>query len=193
MRPLPLVALALVAGSAVPGRAAPKPQITDPVGDVLLVGAHADVVHALFRTEGRTERVGKHKVYTPTKLVVTVTYAADVPLDEPATARVVAFDTTSCLNVYLETYNGTTYGSADCLGQETFEFTARAKGRTMTFSLPFAMIGSQHLRRGARLTSLRTYTALADPVIGYETGEAGGETGAGPVDDARSAATFVIG
>lgn len=168
--------------------AAPKPQITDPTGDAAL-GAGYDVVSALFSTEGTTTRVGRRTFYNPTKLKVTVTYAGAVPTDAYA-AQVVRFDIGNCANVYLESYDGGTYGSASCLA-DSFDFSVKKSGKTMTFTLPFAVIGKSVLKKGAVLTGLRTYTAVADPVLGYESQEVGFDL-AGAVDSGATDAPYKV-
>lgn len=187
MRAQIAVAVALAVALAAPVSAAPKPQITDPAGDALLAGGY-DIVSALFSTTGTTVKVGRKTVYTPTKLLVTVRYNATVPADAYA-AQVVTFNAPGCDNIYLETYTGGTYGTANCL-EESFTFSAKPSGKTVTFSLPFSIIGKATLKKGARLTALRTYTAIADPVVGYETGEF--TMGQAAVDSATTDAAYKI-
>lgn len=188
----PYVALGAALALTLPTGAAPKPQITDPVGDALVgAGPGYDVVSALFTTSGTTVKAGRRLVYTPTKLVIVLTYAGTVATDQWA-AQVVTFDAPGCTSVYLERFAAATYGRAACLGDD-FEFTAKAAGRTLTFTLPFSVVGKERLRKGAVLTRLRTYTAFADPVLGYETGEAAGVFGAGVVDEASTTAGYPIG
>jgi hypothetical protein len=182
-------ALAASLAFAAPGHAAaPKPQITDPAGDAKPgTGAGFDVVSALFHTQGTTAKVRGKKVYTPSKLLVTVTYAGPVSAD-PYAAQIVAFDAPGCASVYLESYaGGTTYGTADCLA-DSFEFSVTSAGNTQTFAIPFALIGKTHLKKGAALTGLTTYTALADPVVGYESVEVAGQA----ADTATTAAPYTI-
>lgn len=188
-----VAAVAAMLAFAAPGHGAvPKPQIVDPTGDAVPpISAGYDVVSALFRTEGTTTKVGRRTVYTPTKLVVTITYAGTVPTDEVA-AQVVSFDAPGCENVYLERYAlGTTYGFAGCLDDQ-FSFAAKASGKTLTFTLPFGTIGKGFLKRGALLTNLRTYTSIAEPVLGFETGEMVGTTEYGTVDNASTGAPYRV-
>jgi len=194
VRPLAAVAAAATLALAAPGHGAvPKPQIVDPTGDAVpTMSAGYDIVSALFRTEGTTTRVGRRTTYTPSRLVVTVTYAGTVPTEEVA-AQVVTFDVTGCENVYLERYAlGTTYGVADCIAEQ-FTFNAKASGKTVTFTLPFTTIGKSYLKPGALLSNLRTYTSIAEPVLGFETGEMVGTTNAGTVDDATTATPYRVG
>lgn len=182
---------ALAFAAAGPADAAPKPQITDATGDARPTGGSgADVVSALFSTAGTTAKLGKKTVYTPNKLVVTVTYAGAVPSGANV-AQVVQFDAPGCTDVYLESFDTGIWGSADCL-EDDFAFTVKKSGKTVTFTLPFKVLGTKHLKRGATLTSLRTYTAHADPVFGYETVEIGGGLGAAGLDDAVTTATYKI-
>lgn len=166
------VAVAVAAAAALsftsPADAAPKPQIVDATGDAP-AGAGYDVVSALFTTAGSTAKVGRKTVYTPTKLVVVVTYAGNVAADAYAT-QVVTFDAPGCDDVYLQTYSGGTFASADCL-EDPFDVSVKTSGKTVTFTVPFGTLGKQYLKPGAVLSGLATYTALAEPVLGYETGE----------------------
>lgn len=183
------LATVLAASLALPSGAAAKPQITDPTGDQLPVGsAGYDVVSALFSTSGTTARYGRRTVYTPTKLVVTVTYAAAVSTDQQAT-QVVQFDAPGCADVYLQRFAGGTFGSADCL-EDPFDFTVKASGKTLVFTLPFGVIGKSTMKKGAVLDNLSTYTALADPVLGYETAEL--SQGVVAVDTATTSAAYKI-
>lgn len=185
---LPLAALLTLALAAPGSAAAPKPQITDPAGDAVpAVGAGYDIVSALFKTDGITTKVGRKKVYTPTKLVVVVTYAGNVPTDKHA-AQVLEFDAPGCADVYLESYSGGTYGLADCV-PDSFEFSVKPSGKTLTITLPFSLNKSS-FKKGAVLTGLRTYTAGADPLVGYETAEL--TQGVGTFDNATSTATYKI-
>lgn len=188
---IPLLAAALVGSLALTtsATAAPKPQITDPAGDAVALGAGYDVVSALFSTEGTTTRVGRRTVYTPTKLKVTVTYAGNVAAD-PYAAQVVSFDIGNCSDVYLESYDGGTYGIAGCV-TDAFDFSVKKTGKTMTFTLPFSVVGKAYLKKGAVLTGLRTYTAVADPVVGYESQEVGLDV-AGAVDSAATDVPYKI-
>ena len=192
MRSKPLLA-ALLASLALMSSAgaAPRPQITDAKGDQLPVGnAGYDIVSALFRTEGQTQRVGRKSVYTPTKLLVTVTYAGALPKDAHA-AQVVSFDAPGCDGIYMERYSAGLWGFTGC-DIEEFGFSVKALGSSLTFTLPFKALGKKHLFKGATLTNLRTYTALADPAFGYESGEVLGQFGAGPVDSATTTAAYKI-
>lgn len=184
-----LAALAALALTAPGAQAAAKPQITDPAGDAVALGAGYDIVSGLFKTEGVTERVGRRAVYTPTKLVVVVTYAAAVPADDYAT-QAVRFDAPGCTGVYLQRYSGGTWGIADCLA-DAFDFSVKASGKTVTFTLPFKVLGKAHLFKGGALTGLHTYTAVADPVLGYESYEVAAGL-AGAVDEGRSAVPYKI-
>lgn len=189
---LPLVAaLTAVALASSASAAAPQPQITDATGDqVPVAGAGYDVVSALFSTSGTTTKVKKKKVYTPTKLVVTLTYAGDVAKEDYAT-QVVEFDTPACENVYLQVYAGVTatYGDGDCLPTDTsVEFDAKAAGKTLTLTLPLSLFGSGVLKSGTVFTNLDTYTAYAEPAFGLETGIRP-ETA---LDYAKTAATYKV-
>jgi hypothetical protein len=192
MRTLLAALVASVALTSTAG-AAPRPQITDAKGDQLPVGgAGYDVVSALFTTEGTTTKVGRKTYYTPTKLIVRVTYAGAVATDDYA-AQAVTFDAPGCAGVYMERYSGGTWGFTGECPVEEFGFSVKAAGSTLTFTLPFKAIGKKHLYKGAVLTNLRTYTALADPVLGYESGEVtGGSFGLGPVDTATTTAAYKI-
>ncbi|HVF06316.1 MAG TPA: hypothetical protein VNA20_15850 [Frankiaceae bacterium] len=190
---LPLVAaLTAVALASSASGAAPKPQITDATADQLPVaGAGYDVVSALFATSGTTTKVKKKKIYTPTKLVITLTYAGDVPTDEYAT-QVVEFDAPGCSDIYLQAYAATTatYGQGDCLPEDTsVSFNAKAAGKTMTFTLPLNLFGAGVLKAGTSLTNLVTYTAYAEPVLGIEPGFVGPEA---QVDHAETAAAYRV-
>lgn len=158
--PLAAAATALVALAPV-GSAAPAPQITDAKGDVLNADAGADVVSATFSTGGGAK---------PNKLIVTVTYAADVTTDE-TTAQAVVFQVPDCGRVYLERYGAGagTFATSGCT-EDPFDVAVKADGSTLTFTVPFSAVGSS-LKLGTTLTDLRTYTALADPVVGFETGD----------------------
>ena len=169
MRTVATAVAAIAALSFMPAAgAAPKPQIVDATGDAA-AGAGYDIVSALFTTAGTSAKAGRKTVYTPTKLVVTVTYASTVPADAYAT-QVVEFSAPGCEGVYLQTFSGGTFGSADCL-EDPFDVSVKAAGKSVTFTLPFGVLGKQYLNKGAVLSGLTTYTALADPVLGYETGE----------------------
>ena len=169
---MPLAALVVatavaVAPAATSTAAAPKPQITDPAGDqVAVAGSGYDVVSALFGTAGTKTRVKRKTVYTPTKLVVSVTYAGAVPTDEHA-SQVIEFDAGGCENVYLQVFGGgaSTYGSSDCTGEEDVAFTPTVRGNTLTFTVPLRTL---NLKKGAPLTGLATFTTFADPAFGLE-------------------------
>lgn len=190
MRTQLLAVLAALAVAA-PGTqaAAPKPQIKDPAGDAIALGAGYDIVSGLFKTDGITQRVGRRTVYTPTKLVVVITYAGAVPADAYAT-QAVRFDAPGCPGVYLQRFSGGTWGSADCQ-EESFDFSVKSSGKTVTFTLPFNVLGKRHLFKGAALTGLHTYTAVADPVLGYESYELAAGL-AGAVDAARATAPYKV-
>lgn len=196
IRLLSIAAVAVLA-TAVPSSAAAKPQITDPKGDARTGNAGADVVSVLFGTQGTTAKVGKRTVYTPSKLVVNVTYAA-APSADPHVSHQVTFTAPGCGTVYLEIYSGGTYGNADCLPEDSaFDISYKASGNTLSLSLPFNTIGKQYLKRGAALTDLVAYTAVADPLLGFESQEVGGlvlgEAGAdAAIDYASSAAAYKI-
>lgn len=191
MRPQPLlVALLASLAFAAPSTAAPRPQITDATGDQVPVGgAGYDVVSAAFSTTGDKYKVGRKTVYNPTKLIVTVTYAGAVASDAHA-AQVVSFDAPGCENIYMQRYSGGTWAFSGCI--DDFAFAVKASGKTLTFTLPFKAIGTKSLKKGAVLTDLRTYTSVADPVLGYESGELVGAFGAGPVDNAATTAPYRI-
>ena len=196
MRSRLAAAAAVAAALAFPsvGHAAPaKPQITDATGDQLPVGdAGYDIVSALFKTEGTTTKVGRKKVYTPTKLVVVVTYAGTAAPDDNA-SQAVEFDLPTCANVYLQSYSGGTWAFADCWGPDPFPISAKVSGKTVTFTVPFSAIGKQHLKPGVTLTGLRTFTSYADPLAGYDSGQFSGDLmGAGALDEATSTATYKV-
>ncbi|HEU0133159.1 MAG TPA: hypothetical protein VFQ85_19445 [Mycobacteriales bacterium] len=160
--------LSALALTAVPAHAAaPKPQITDPKGDTAAPMAGTDLVSVLFGTSGTTAKVKKKTVYTPTKLVVTLTYDGQ-PSADPTVSHVVTFDAPGCDDVYLQVYGGDgTFGSADCVNA-AFDFGYKTSGNTITLTLPFGALGKS-LRGGAKLGALRAYTAVGDPLIGLET------------------------
>lgn len=190
---LPLAATAIAAALALgaPATAAPTPQITDATADQKPVaGAGYDVVSALFGTSGTTTRIKRKTVYTPNKLVVTVTYAGPVAADD-YTTQVVEFDAPACENVYLQLYSAgtTTFGSSDCTGEESFDFTTKVAGNTIQFILPFNLLGSGKLAKGTTLTDLRTYTAYGDPVFGLEAGLV---HAALTIDDATTSAVYKV-
>jgi hypothetical protein len=194
-----LLAVAAVAAlaAAVPATAAPAPQITDPAGDARTQSAGADIVSALFGTDGTTQKVGKKTVYTPTKLVVTVTYAA-APSTDPYVSHQVLFTSPGCGSVYLEVYSGGTFGVADCLPEDaSFDVSYKVSGNSIVYTLPFNSIGKQYFKPGTALTDLTAYTAIADPALGYETYELTAAPGVLPVDGgidvATSAASYRIG
>jgi hypothetical protein len=167
MRLLAATALFACAVLVTPAGAAARPQIVDPEGDALSLDAGVDVVSALFSTGGTTAKVRGKRVYTPTKLLVTVTYAGDVTTDADV-AQVVEFDLAGCGAVYLERFNnGDTYARAEC-GEQAFHPGVSVTGRTLTYTLPFVTIGKAHFRVGTALGALRTYTGVADPAIGVE-------------------------
>ena len=190
-----LLAVLLAACAAVPaGAAAPKPQITDPSGDSRVPAAGMDIVSATFSTSGTTAKVRGKKVYTPTKLVVAVTYAGSVAQDPYATHEVM-FQLPSCGEIYLEVYSGATYGTADCL-TDPFEFSSTVSGSTLTYSVPFGTIGKQYVKPGVALTDLLVYSAAGDPVIGFESRELTSVMPGvvdGSVDSATTTTAFKIG
>lgn len=69
-----------------------------------------------------------------------------------------------CGEIYLQRYYGGTFGTTDC-AEDPFDFTAAVKGKTITYTVPFGVLGSA-MKPGATLTSLRTFTSGADPVLG---------------------------
>lgn len=167
-----LLAVAAVAalGAALPVSAAPAPQITDPTGDALTQEASADIVSALFRTEGSTTKVGRKSVYTPSKLLVDVTYAA-APSTDPHVAHVLTFNAPGCGVVYLEVFMLGTWGVADCLPDTDFEVSYKINGNTLTYTLPFTVVGKQYFKPGSSLTDLVAYTAASEPTVGVESVE----------------------
>ncbi|HEV2891367.1 MAG TPA: hypothetical protein VGX28_13425 [Frankiaceae bacterium] len=193
IRLLSVAAVAVLAAALPAGAAAPKPQITDPAGDARTQAAGADIVSVLFGTTGTTTKVGRKSVYTPSKLVVDVTYSA-APSTDPYVSHQVTFTAPGCGNVYLEIYSGGTFGVADCLPEDTsFDVSYKAAGNVLSISLPFNTIGKQYFKVGSSLTDLAAYTALADPVLGYESQELAGIAEAdGSIDYATSPATFKI-
>jgi len=186
-----LLAVAAVAAlaAAVPATAAPAPQITDPTGDARNQSAGADIVSALFGTSGTTAKVGKKSVYTPTKLVVTVTYAA-APSTDPYVSHQLVFELPGCGRVYMEVFNGSsTFGDAECLGDGvTFDPSFKMAGNAITWTLPFQSIGKQYFKVGTALTDLVAYTAVAEPALGLETQDFFGAAPL-PVDGALDFAT----
>ncbi len=196
MRTRLLAVLLAACTAALPAHAgAPKPQITDKTGDEKVPNAPGmDIVSATFSTAGTTARVGKRTVYTPTTLVVTVAYAGPVAAD-PYVTHTVLFTVPGCGEAYLEVFGGGTYGVADCLSDE-FAFTTAVSGATLTYRLPFASIGKQYLKAGAALTDLVVYSALGDPVEGFETEElssiATGGLVEGAVDLASTTAAYKV-
>lgn len=199
IRLLSVAAVAALA-TALPSFAAPAPQITDPKGDARGGAAGTDIVSALFATQGTTAKVGKKTVYTPTKLVVDVTYAA-APSTDPYVSHQVVFTAPGCGTVYLEVYALGTFGVADCMPDDTsFDVTYKVTGNTMQFTLPFTVIGKQYFKPGSSLTDLVAYTAVSDPVFGYESQEVVGavasEAGVpadGAIDFATTKASYRIG
>lgn len=190
---LPVVAaLTAIALASAANGAPPKPQIVDAKADQLAVaGTGYDIVSALFATSGTTTKVKKKTVYTPTKLVITLTYAGAVPADEHAT-QVVEFDAPGCADIYLQAYAaaGATYGQGDCLPDDTsVDFAVKTAGNTMTFTLPLNLFGAGVLKAGTPLTNLVTYTAYAEPVLGIEPGFVGPEA---QVDHAETAAAYRV-
>lgn len=182
-----VTAAAALAVVAVPGHAAVAPQITDPSGDALLPLAGLDIVSALFATKGRTQKVSGKTVYVPKSLEVTVTYAA-APDKSPVSTQAVLFDLTGCGMIYLQRYNGdATWATAECVA-DPIDYVLTTKGNTLTFSLPFSAIGKQ-FKKGSVLTDLRTWTGVADPVLGYGPAEFIEETA---VDLASTDATYKI-
>lgn len=163
------VVAAVAVASALPAGAAPAPQITDPTGDARNQSAGADIVSVLFGTQGTTAKVGKKMVYTPAKLVVTATYAA-APSTDPYVSHQLVFNAGDCGEIYMEVFSGGTFGSAGCL-EDGFEPSVKIVDNTIVYTLPFNTIGKQYLKAGASLTDLVAYTAVADPVLGYEMQE----------------------
>jgi len=159
---LAVTAAAALASVAVPGHAAPAPQIKDASGDAV-VPVGGDIVSALFATTGKTVKVGAKSSYVPKVLTVTVTYTA-APDSSPLATQAVLFDIAGCGAVYLQRYSGGIYSSADCLEDQP-GFDVLAKGSTLVFTMPFSSIGKQ-VKKGTALTNLRTLTGLADPVVG---------------------------
>jgi hypothetical protein len=183
------LAAAFAACLPVPAHAATaRPQITDAAGDQRAMSASYDIRSALFSTGGVTVRSGKRSVYVPTRLVVTVTYAAPVAADGYS-AQVVSFATSDC-RVYLEVYGTShTYGSASCV-DSPFTVPVKASGTTLTFMLPFSALGKGRLGPGADIGELSTWTNVAEPSQGYETGDLVGN--AVTVDLAETDATYTI-
>lgn len=199
-RLLAAAVLACAAAVALPAHAAaPKPQITDPAGDNRVPNAGLDIVSATFSTSGTTAKVRGKQVYTPTRLVVSVAYAGAVATDPYATHQV-TFRSPACGEVYLELYAGGPYGDAECVSGG-FDFAAVAQGNVLTFTVPFSAIGKQYFKTGAALTDLVVYTAVGDPLLGYESNELAGVPAAngaplpldGTVDTATGTAPFKIG
>lgn len=162
-------AVAALAALAVPGQAAPAPQIKDPAGDVLLPMAGLDIVSALFSTQGKTTVVGKKKLYLPKVLTVTVSYAETADTSALA-SQGVQFNVAGCGEVLLQRFSGGLWSTADCLGDENPGFDAVASGRTVVFSLPFSSIGKQ-MKKSTAVTNLRTWANLTDPALGYGTAD----------------------
>ena len=187
-----LIAIVIAACAAVPAGAAPAPQITDPAGDARVPVTGMDIVSATFSTAGTTAKVRGKSVYTPTKLVVAVTYSGDVTTDPYATHAVV-FNAPTCSEIYLQVYSGGTYGATGC-SSATFEFTSAVSGHTLTFTVPFATIGKQYLKPGTTLTDLVVYSAASEPLFGYESRELSSAVPGvdGAIDSATTTASFRI-
>jgi len=191
MRTQLLAATALAAlAMSLPASAAPAPQITDPAGDSRDTSATTDIVSALFGTQGTTTKVGRKTVYTPTKLVVTVTYSG-APSADPQATHAVTFTEPGCGAIYIQVYSGGTWGFADCLGDADFGVSYKIAGNTVTYTLPFNTIGKQYFKPGTSLTDLAAYTSLSDPVFGFDVRDISG-LDEGALDYATSAATFRI-
>jgi hypothetical protein len=193
-RRIALLACATVAALTLPAAAHQghehPPQIVDAAGDEVVPVGGTDLVAAVFDTAGTYTKVKKKTVYTPNKLTVELRYAAPVATD-PYVAHVVTFDAGSCGAVYLEVYGtDVTYGDADCL-TNSFEFSFQAEDDELRITLPFSVIGKS-LRAGTKLSSLRAYTAVADPLVGLEPVliTMGDEHGANDV--AKTDKTYVV-
>ena len=187
----PALALAVIALMAVPAVAktpAPKPQITDVAQDQRVPDPGYDVLSGLFTTSGTMVRSGKKTTYVPNRLVIAVTYSAP-PAQYAYAAQVVAFATSAC-RVYLEVYgvDRRTFGSASCV-KDQFAVPATVSGNVLTLSVPFSALGT-NLRPGVVLRELETWTNIAEPVSGYETGDMVGSVVA--VDTGSSEVTYTI-
>lgn len=186
-----------VLAAGIPASAAPAPQVTDPKGDARTQSAGADIVSVLFGTQGTTSKVGRKTVYTPSKLVVTVTYAA-APSADPYVGHVLTFVDPGCGRVYLEVFAGdSTWGDAACLGEGvTLGVIHKVSGNSIVYTVPLNALGKGNLKVGSALTNLTAYTAVADPVLGIETQELAGESPVfvdASIDHATSAASYKIG
>lgn len=105
------VALALTAAlvtlGALPGHAAPKPQVVDPKGDSVGAQPGTDIVSVLYATTG----TGKGRSYKPTRFVVTMTLAGAV-ITTPGLAYETTATTAACGDVILTAQQGSPYSTA---------------------------------------------------------------------------------
>lgn len=209
--PLILLAVAATALAFVPsgaGAASAKPLITDAKGDARALGSGYDIVSADLYTTGTTKKVGKKTVYTPTKLVLTTTFAAP-PSSTPGATYNVYADVSACDNGSFNWYyqpGNTLYGEgqlyidgcgeSDATGTSMFvgEAYPVVKGSTITWTMPLKAMGPD-LPLGTTFTNFRVYADQNEPVanlvgttlVNAATEEAGLE---GTVDTATSKAVY---
>jgi hypothetical protein len=174
-----LAALAALTAAAVPGHAAaPKPQIVDAPNDAVGGQAATEIVSALWSTTGDTVTTkvrGKKKVvYTPKKLVVTLTLAG-APATNPVGYRTAA-DIAGCGNVEFTYQSGTPGGSIlgdaalwhDCGSEETV-LVAGVKhtvgATSITWEYPLKALGA---KAGAAVTGFVASVDVNEPVFGSD-------------------------
>ena len=173
-----LAGLLVALPGAVPAQAA-APLLTDPKGDARVLGDGFDIVSATLTTKGTTKKVGKKTVYTPTKLIASLTMSGPVST-QAGTHIAFSADTGSCRGGYFEwryhpgqqvinegSMYGSTCGEPDATGSGEFfdEAAPVVKGNTITWTLPLKSMGDL-IEVGDSFRNFEARSDVVEPATG---------------------------
>lgn len=177
-----LAVLAIAASPLLAGAApAPKPQVMDPKGDARLPEAGFDILSAGLKTTGTTKKLGKRTVYTPTRLVATVTLAGPPPTIPGTNIEFRAAASACKGGDFTWTYHAGPVGPFDTggdlfvsgcgdtgsLGTQSATFgdvIPVIKGNAITWTFRLKDLGSE-LPLGSTFRNFRVSTDISEPVL----------------------------
>lgn len=205
--PAALSALALISHQAQAAPAAPKPQVVDPAGDARSQQSAHDIVSTTFevtktavvttkKVKGKTV---KSTTYVPKDFVVTLKLAG-APSQEPGVDYWISAGS-ACGDLTLQSYyDASAQGMvqftnfSDCgpdqsvagLTVNTYDLSPDVVfgADFISYTMPFKSLPKQ-IKLGSTFTAPYVYTALADPLVGFDT--VGFVDPATAVDDAKGA------
>ena len=198
-RPALALAAAAVALTALPGHAAPKPQITDAKGDAVGMQPGTDIVSVLFSTTG----TGKGRAYRPTRFIVTMTMAGPV-VTQPGLTYEVTATNKDCGDITFSAQQGSPYSTA--LGVNGWAdwgtcstgtapdgielLRVKVSGNTLSWSFGMKAI-PKALKPGASLSGFEARVDPTNPVVPFPSSLTGTELGL--IDKGTGAGTWKIG